>query len=131
MTLKTPFSPLYAPQDSGTLEHSASLLTRSTEELPRPFPAFVMATEFFSFSEKFGLQSRLGGCTMAPHSYGALAQLVERLHRTQQVRGSNPLCSIKKAPEMGAFFLEQFRGFSPCPLQAVDKIPGLPGARRA
>ena len=24
---------------------------------------------------------------------GALAQLVERLHRTQQVRGSNPLCS--------------------------------------
>lgn len=44
-----------------------------------------------------------------PHSPGALAQLVERLHRTQQVRGSNPLCSIKKAPISGAFFMEQFR----------------------
>ena len=31
-----------------------------------------------------------------PH--GALAQLVERLHRTQQVRGSNPLCSIGSEP---------------------------------
>ena len=33
----------------------------------------------------------------SPHNFtppGALAQLVERLHRTQQVRGSNPLCSI-------------------------------------
>ncbi len=46
-------------------------------------------------------------------AHGALAQLVERLHRTQQVRGSNPLCSIKKAPISGAFFMEQFRGFSP------------------
>ena len=27
--------------------------------------------------------------------------------------------------------MEQFRGFSLCPLQAVDKLPGLPGARRA
>lgn len=116
MTLKSPFSPLYAPQDSGTLEHSASLLTRSTEELPRPFPAFVMATEFFSFSEKFGLQSRLGGCTMAPHSYGALAQLVERLHRTQQVRGSNPLCSIQKGTQSGALFYGAIPGLLTLPV---------------
>lgn len=44
---------------------------------------------------------------------GALAQLVERLHRTQQVRGSNPLCSIKKAPISGAFFYGAIPGLLP------------------
>ena len=27
--------------------------------------------------------------------------------------------------------MEQFRGFSPCPLRVMDKLPGSPGARRA
>ena len=35
------------------------------------------------------------------------------------------------APISGAFFMEQFRGFSPCPLRVMDKLPGSPGARRA
>ena len=43
---------------------------------------------------------------------GVLAQLVERFNGIEEVSGSNPLCSIKKAPILGAYFMEQFRGFS-------------------
>ncbi len=45
----------------------------------------------------------------APRNSGALAQLVERLHRTQQVRSSNLLCSMQKTPApngAGVFCME-------------------------
>ena len=54
-----------------------------------------------------------------PHastSYGALAQLVERLHRTQQVRGSNPLCSIEKGTHLGCLFYGAIPGLLPLPV---------------
>lgn len=40
---------------------------------------------------------------------GALAQLVERLHRTQQVRGSNPLCSRFLSMGVNAIYTHFFR----------------------
>ena len=49
--------------------------------------------------------------TRANKTDGVLAQLVERLNGIEKVSGSNPICSIKKAPISGAFFMEQFRGF--------------------
>ena len=55
-----------------------------------------------------------------------------RPHRTQQVRGSNPLCSsAKKGTQSGAFLCAGKWSFTPDQLRMMDKLPGSPGACKA
>ena len=58
------------------------------------------------------------------YRYGAIAQLGERLNRTQEVRGSTPLSSTKRPPERNY-------GRTGCAGSSVDRVPDYEsGGRR-